>query len=104
MLDRIGFDVITAANGSRAIDIFREKAGEIDCVILDLTMPDLDGEQTFAAIQSINENIPVILSSGYSEQEIVDRFTGKGFAGFLHKPYEIATLRGKLMEIIKPAD
>lgn len=85
-LEQARFKVISAENGQEAITIFKEKKDSIDCILLDFSMPDLDGEETFRALQKISPDIPVILNSGFAEQEIVDRFYGAGYADVLHKP------------------
>ncbi|OHD66997.1 MAG: hypothetical protein A2176_16110 [Spirochaetes bacterium RBG_13_51_14] len=100
MLERLGFTVLTAADGRETLDIFREHAGELTCVILDLTMPHMDGEETFRELRRIRKDVRVIMSSGYNEQEINQRFAGKGIAGFIQKPYQMADLAAKLKEIL----
>ena len=92
MLEHIGFDVLTAANGQECVETFARHADEIVCVVLDLTMPRMGGEDVFDAIYSINPSVPVILCSGYSEEEFLSRFAGRGFAAFMHKPYRLAEL------------
>lgn len=96
MLERMGFAVIGAKDGREAVEIFRAHLPEIDCVVLDLTMPHMDGEEAFREIRRIKEDVRVILSSGYHEQEVTQRFTGKGLAGFIQKPYTMALLRDAL--------
>ena len=92
MLERIGFQVLTAADGRAALEIYRARRGEIALVLLDLTMPDLDGEETFHELRHIDPNVRVVMSSGYTESEIVPRFAGQGLTGFLQKPYTTAAL------------
>ncbi|MBN2158416.1 MAG: PAS domain S-box protein [Spirochaetes bacterium] len=101
MLERLGFTVRTAANGNEALDIFRELGGTVACVILDMTMPHMDGEETFREMRRIRKNARVIMSSGYNEQEITQRFVGKGLAGFIQKPYQLADLAAKLKDILE---
>jgi two-component system, cell cycle sensor histidine kinase and response regulator CckA len=100
MLVRMGFDVLTACDGREALDVFNTRSDEIVCVLLDLTMPHLDGEEAFRELRRISPDVTVILCSGYNEQDATQRFAGKGLAGFIQKPYNMATLRGKLMEIL----
>ena len=92
MLEHIGFHVLTAADGQEGVETFARHADEIACVVLDLTMPRMGGEDAFEAIRSVNPSVPVILCSGYSEEEFLSRFAGKGFAAFMHKPYHLAEL------------
>jgi len=101
MLQRAGLTVLTAVDGEEALDVFR-KVQDIQCVILDLTMPRRDGESCFREMRRLKPGVKVILSSGYNEQDVVSRFTGKGLAGFIQKPYVLGglveALRGVLGE------
>ena len=100
MLGRVGFSVLTAADGREALRVFREHADDIVCVLLDLTMPDMGGEETFRELRRIRRDVHVILSSGYSEEEVTQRFVGKGLAGFVQKPYQLASLLPMLKRIL----
>jgi PAS domain S-box-containing protein len=99
-LERLGFRVLLAADGREAVDRFRERAGEIVCVLLDLTMPQLDGQQVFRELRALRPDVPVILCSGYSEQAVVGLFEGQGLAGFIQKPYTIEVLRENLRRVL----
>ncbi len=92
MLHSLGFEVLTACNGLEALQVYREHE-DIRYVILDLTMPNMDGEQAFRELRMINREVKVVMSSGYSEQEVTRRFVGKGLAGFIQKPYKLSDLR-----------
>ena len=100
MLEHLGFSVLTALDGREAVEVFREHADETVCVLLDLTMPHLDGEQAFREIRRIRPEAQVVLSSGYSMLDATQRFAGKGLAGFIQKPYTMATLRESLEEVL----
>jgi len=100
MLQSLGFDVLTARDGQEALDMYTKHTEDIVCVILDLTMPRMDGEEAFRKIRSIKDDTRILLSSGYNEQEVVNKFAGKGLAGFIQKPYSAATLSQKLQEIL----
>lgn len=100
MLERVGFEVLTSADGREAVDVFRDNADRIDCVVLDLTMPHLNGDQAFSELRRIKPDVKVILSSGYNEQDATQRFAGKGLTGFLQKPYESVSLVAKLREVL----
>ena len=80
---------------------FSAHADEITCVILDLTMPKMDGAEAFIELNRLRPDIPVILSSGYDKTEATRRFTGKGAAGFIQKPYKIITLRNEIERVLK---
>jgi two-component system cell cycle sensor histidine kinase/response regulator CckA len=96
MLERAGFTVLAAENGRHAVEIFKRVMAEVDLVILDLTMPHLDGEACFRELRLMKPEIKVILSSGYNEQDVVNLFAGKGLAGFIQKPYTTAELIAKV--------
>ena len=100
MLQAIGYQVLTACNGREALEVFRRNRDQIVCVLLDLTMPDLDGEQTFRELRLIHPELRVIMSSGYNEQEVTEKFAGKGLAGFIQKPYTVSEVGRKLREVL----
>ena len=96
MLEQLGFHVLTAINGREGLKVFRTHSDEITCVILDLTMPVMGGEEAFRELRNLRSDVRVILSSGYNEQDVTQRFVGRGLAGFIQKPYTTANLRGVL--------
>lgn len=101
MLERIGFDVVTAGDGCEAVEIFRNQSDRIVAVLLDLSMPHMDGEQASRELHRENDEVRVILSSGYAEQDLEDRFAGRGdIDAFIQKPYRLETLREKLQEVL----
>jgi len=100
MLERLGMTVITAADGRQALELFRERAEGIDCVILDLTMPRMDGRETFRELRRIRADAQVIMSSGYHDQEVMQQLAAEGSAGFVPKPYELAELRRALRPVL----
>ena len=100
MLRHLGFDVIVACDGEEALQIYRHRRNEISIILLDLTMPRLNGEETFRELRLIDPEVRVVLSSGYNEQEIASRFAGKNLAGFIQKPYALKTLQKKIRDIM----
>ena len=92
MLERGGFGVLTAENGVEGVRTLREHAGEILVVVLDMTMPGMNGVETFHALRQSCPDLPVLFSSGYTEQETMTRFSGSRPDAFIQKPYEGATL------------
>ena len=100
MLERLGFKVLIAVDGQQALETFRELHNEIVLVILDLTMPYMDGEETFRELRRIDQKVRVIMSSGYTESEITPRFAGKRLSGFLQKPYTLDTLTQRLRDVL----
>jgi CheY-like chemotaxis protein len=101
MLERYGYTVIVAENGKEGVELFQVLAGKVVVVLLDMTMPIMNGEEAFSRLKSIKPDVKVILSSGYNEVEAVRRFTGKGLAGFIQKPYSSITLGEKLRAVIE---
>jgi CheY-like chemotaxis protein len=99
MLKELGFAVITATDGREALETFKLNP-DIVFVLLDLTMPHMDGEQCFRELRQANPAVKVIMSSGYNEQEVTQRFVGKGLAGFIQKPYRLSTLRNAIEKVI----
>ncbi|MBJ6799788.1 LytS/YhcK type 5TM receptor domain-containing protein [Geomonas propionica] len=91
MLQEMGFNVLTANDGREAIEAYRSRH-DISFVILDLTMPFMDGEQCFRELRALNPNVKVIMSSGFGELEVTQKFIGKGLAGFIQKPYKLTAL------------
>lgn len=96
-----GFEVVKARSGLEAIEILQGKRRSIDCVLMDLSMPGLDGEETFRELRKLGHDVPVVLNSGYAEQDIVSRIEGMGFAGVLQKPVSASVLVAKLNSILK---
>jgi two-component system, cell cycle sensor histidine kinase and response regulator CckA len=100
MLQHLGFTVLTAADGREALEVFRAHGAAIACVLLDLTMPHMDGAEAFRELRRLREDVRVVLSSGYSEQEVTQRFVGKGLAGFIQKPYQSEALAAVLRRVL----
>lgn len=93
MLERLGFEALTAPHCRKAVKLFRKHSDDIVLVILDLIMPHLDGEETFRELKRIRKNVRVVMCSGYNEQEVTRQFAGRSLAGFLHKPYMFNDLK-----------
>ena len=102
LLVRAGLSPVLARDGREAIEIFEQQAEHINLVLLDVTMPRLSGAETFRAMQRIRSDVPVVLTSGHSEQDAVEQFSEEGLAGFLQKPYRAHTLYGLLRRILAP--
>lgn len=101
ILESIGFHVITAENGFEAVEKFRFHKDEVICIILDLTMPQMDGEEAFHELRSIKNDIPIIISSGHSEKDSIKRFKGNALIRTLYKPYEVSQLVNIIRESIR---
>ena len=100
VLESLGLTVVTATNGMEALAAVQRADLTVDVVLMDLTMPHMDGREAFHAIRRLHPEMPVILSSGYSEQESIQDFTGRGLAAFLQKPYTLKTLERTVLEVL----
>jgi two-component system, cell cycle sensor histidine kinase and response regulator CckA len=107
MIENSGFSVLAADGGRAAIEIYRERHQEVKCVLLDLTMPDLDGADTFHELRRICPEVRVILASGYSEEAATERLFphggslgGQHLAGFIQKPYQLDTLMSQIQSVV----
>lgn len=100
VLEEAGFTVITANDGRQGVDVFRQHADEIVGVLLDMTMPVMSGDEVFREMQKARPTVPVILSSGYSEDDMVRQLQVAGLAGFIQKPYQPQALVDKVREVL----
>ena len=101
MLETAGYTVKLAEDGREGLEMFEEHLEQVKLVLLDLTMPHMDGVDTFREIRRLKPDAHVLLMSGYNEQEAVQRFTGKGLAGFIQKPFQLQTLLTKVKTVIE---
>jgi signal transduction histidine kinase/ActR/RegA family two-component response regulator len=99
-LQRYGYDVLLAEDGLEGVELFRKALSQISLVVLDMTMPVMSGEEALREMQKIRPDVKIILSSGYSEAEAVQRFTGKGLAGFIQKPYTATQLAQSVKAVL----
>lgn len=99
VLEKAGFSVLTATNGKEAVQVFQEHGEQIVGVVLDMTMPTMNGDECFRELRRIRSDVVVVLSSGYNEQDTTARFAGKGLAGFIQKPW----LPADLLSVVRKA-
>ena len=92
MAERHGYGALVAGDGATALEVFAANRERVACVLLDLSMPQMDGEQTYRALRLLAPDARVVLMSGYTEEEAGRRFAGLGVAGFLQKPFTSAEL------------
>ncbi len=92
MLERLGYHVLSAADGQEALDLFATHTSTIRAVVLDVTMPVVDGLTTLARLKQIDPKVRVVLSSGFAEQDVEQRVAEHGSFAFIQKPYQIKTL------------
>jgi CheY-like chemotaxis protein len=101
MVESAGFTTKLAIDGRTGVEEFTAAPDAFTLVMLDLTMPHMDGDEAFRAIRALRPDARVLLMSGFNEQEAVARFTGEGLAGFIQKPFTLSSLREKLQEIFR---
>lgn len=101
MLKRLGFSVLAVADGTEALEMFRQHQGMIRCVITDLSMPGMDDWETIAALRKVEPDLPVILASGYHEAQAMGRDDAEQPNAFLHKPYSKDELKNALSGVLR---
>ncbi len=99
MLKRIGYDVITAANGPEAVRVFEQHGAAIRIVLLDVTMPGMDGIETLRALRKLDDHVPVLMCSGYSGERVREQMEAGHANGFVKKPYKMEDLRRALKTV-----
>jgi two-component system cell cycle sensor histidine kinase/response regulator CckA len=102
-LESAGHVVLTAASGREGAAIFASRREEIELVLLDLTMPETNGEQTLRVLQSIDPKVSVLVMTGYAEDEVHERFLPDELAGFLSKPFARDELFGAVDAALRRA-
>ncbi|MFN7958915.1 MAG: transporter substrate-binding domain-containing protein [Holophagaceae bacterium] len=101
-LQSLGVEVLLAGDGQEAVDQVTRQGATLDLVFMDLTMPRMDGREAFQQIRRLCPGLPVVLTSGYNEQESIQDFIGRGLAGFLQKPYTLKALGETLQRCARP--
>ncbi len=96
MIAFYGFTVKQAESGQQAIEYLRQRGSRFDLVLLDLTMPGMDGYATFTALRQLQPDQRIVVFSGYSAQDAKQRFAGQNLNGFLQKPFSADSLREAL--------
>lgn len=102
MLKELGYKVFVAKSGKEALEIYEKNRDTIDLVILDMIMPGISGGNTYDRMKEINDNIKVLLSSGYSINGEATDILERGCSGFIQKPFTIEQLSRKIREILNP--
>jgi signal transduction histidine kinase/ActR/RegA family two-component response regulator len=100
MLKSLHYDVLTAKSGQRAVEIYREKCGDIDVVILDLVMPGMGGREIYEQMKAINPCVKVLLSSGCRIDNQSSEVVDLGWSGYLQKPFDLNELSHKMREVL----
>ena len=99
-LEEAGCTVYAAADGQEGVEQFQRHREDIDVVVLDLTMPRLNGDEVYRRIRSSQPDARVIMCSGYTEEDIVRHFDSQGLAGFIEKPFKPSELIEKISAVL----
>ena len=94
--------MLTAVDGAEALAGFKREASSLRAVVLDVTMPGLDGEEVLPELRRLSATLPVIMASGYGGDQMAARFQELGASGFVEKPYRSATLLAALRKVLQP--
>ena len=100
MLKKLGYSVVEAASGRKAIESYKENKDQVDLVILDMIMPEISGSEAYDKMKEINPEVKVLLSSGYSIEGQASEILNRGCNGFIQKPFSLKNLSEKISEII----
>ena len=103
ILERLGHAVITALSGESALDQYVAHGETIGCAVLDLTMPGMDGKETFKRLREIAPDLPIIIASGLAIDQVLGQFDDTPPTSVIQKPYQIADLSAKINEFL-PSD
>jgi len=104
ILQEAGLRVLTATDGATGLRLFCEHRHELRLVLLDLAMPGMNGEEVLHQLLDIDARIPVVLVSGYSEMDVMERFVNKQLAGFVQKPYTASALLQYIQTHLRTTD
>jgi len=100
LLTRAGYTVVSAEGGRRGLELYRQRGSEFSLVILDMMMPELSGPEVYQALVELDPKVRVLLSSGYSRQGEAEALLEQGVAGFVQKPYAVATLSHAVRNVL----
>ncbi len=102
ILEDCGYNVLVAEDGRKALQVFSQHAENITAVLLDLTMPELDGAEAFIGLRRIRPGVRVVLSSGFDDNDsMIERFMTEEAVGFLKKPYRPAQLVERIRAVTR---
>jgi CheY-like chemotaxis protein len=98
MLKALGYASLSAGGGQEAVEVFSQQGESISGVILDLSMPDMDGSETLVELRRIRPDVPVVISSGYGAEQISDRFSAQKPTAYIQKPFRLEDLKAVLSQ------
>lgn len=100
ILMECGYDVILAENGEEALHVYKQNKEKIKAVLLDMVMPKMSGRETFTEMIKLNNNVKVLLVSGFKQDQRVESLLEMGVKGFIQKPYTLLTLANRIHHMI----
>jgi two-component system, cell cycle sensor histidine kinase and response regulator CckA len=101
MLDKLGFSTLVAKDGVDALAVFKENADRIDCILLDIVMPRMNGQSCFREIRKLNGEVPIIMVSGYDYYDAVQSLSAEKLNGFITKLYRLRKIASVLSEVLR---
>ena len=100
MLKHLGYEVLLAEDGQKAVELYKENQNKIDMVLLDMVMPVMGGGEAFDRMKEINTNVKVLLSSGYSLEGEAKEILKRGCDAFIQKPFKLDQLSQEIRDIL----
>jgi CheY-like chemotaxis protein len=100
LLERLGYTVIKASSGSKALEVYKGNQGSIDLVILDIIMPRMGGGEVYDRMKEINSKVKVLLSSGYDIDKDAKEILARGCDAFIQKPFDLGNLSQKIRDVL----
>ena len=104
MLSKMGYNTLIAQGGQETIEVYRQHGDQIDLTILDMIMPDMNGQETYKRLKKMKPNLKVLLSSGYSLNDQAQKIMDLGCQGFIQKPFDVVQLSQKIRAILDQSD
>jgi CheY-like chemotaxis protein len=101
ILEHLGYTILLAADGEEGLSLFEQNQDSIDLVMLDMIMPVMNGKDCFTALQELDPDVRVILSSGFSREEDLEEMKACGLKGFIRKPYLSGPLSQSVYEALR---
>ncbi|MFO7645858.1 MAG: response regulator [Desulfosarcina sp.] len=101
ILQRLGHEVLTAASGKEALEQWERHRQSITCVVLDLTMPGIDGKEVYSRIRAHSPGLPIIIASGLAADQVVAQINDLPPTSIIQKPYQVAELSAKIEQVCK---
>ena len=103
MLQKLGFNVLDAADGKEALELYQQNSADITLIVTDMGMPVMNGYELFYKLKQLNPQLPIIISSGFGEDDIDSKIPREAIAGLINKPYNFDQLREVLRGVVEGA-